>query len=638
MHKRADIQALRGWAILLVVLDHAGIWPFSHGYLGVDIFFVISGFLIGGIIMRDVEAGRFSFRDFYWRRAKRILPAAYAAVALTCLAALWFLSSLQLRDLTWQAIGALTWTANFVLLGQTGYFATAANMKPLLHMWSLSIEEQFYLIVPAVLVFVPARGWTFTVALICALSFALCIYWDAANPEGAFYMLPSRAWELGIGVGAALLTQRRPNWRASTWLLLPALVALIVVPIWSTGLPHPGADAAIVCLATAVVILSSRKSVGAAARWIGLVALGDISYSLYLIHWPVDAFLNNAYFGSPPLAVRIGLVVLSLALAILLFWTIERPVHRARLRPSAAYGAAALAAAFVICGVQYVGASSESRTYATELRPSVGFGENCMFGLAFEAGGCQNVAVPETLVWGDSYAAQYVNALSGVLRGGLLQATFNSCFPTPGEALDRTGSQPDPLGWANLCLKFNRAAIDRAVNDPAIHTVVISSPFRGYSSGMAILQADGTGKLTPAKSSLGAAIASLRSALTAITGAGKHVILFGPAPIFSGGDSSLCVERRARGLLSFGPQASCLIARAAAERRDADPIQILAAVKGMPNVTIVNLYDAMCSATECPTAVDGHPLYRDAGHLSDFGAHWLLNRLKSAHLLSGRSF
>jgi len=170
MPYRIDIQALRGIAVLLVVLYHARLLPLANGHFGVDIFFVISGFLISSQLYRQIEAEQFSFKQFYLRRAWRLLPAAFTVIAISLAVAPWALTHAEMTDLVHQAWGAVSFTANFVLWSQSGYFESSAELKPLLHTWSLSIEEQYYLLMPALLVFMPPKHWLKAIVLITLLS------------------------------------------------------------------------------------------------------------------------------------------------------------------------------------------------------------------------------------------------------------------------------------------------------------------------------------------------------------------------------------------------------------------------------------------------------------------------------------
>lgn len=211
MQYRPEVDGLRAIAVLPVILFHAGFSAFSGGFVGVDIFFVISGYLITTIIYQEMAQGRFSMWRFYERRARRILPALFA-VSLACIpfAWLWMLPN-EFKDFSQSLVGVATFTSNILFWRESGYFAGAAELKPLLHTWSLAVEEQFYILYPPLLLalyrFVPKLLFTI-ISLGALVSLGLAHWASSAHPSANFYLLPTRAWELGLGALAAIYLQR----------------------------------------------------------------------------------------------------------------------------------------------------------------------------------------------------------------------------------------------------------------------------------------------------------------------------------------------------------------------------------------------------------------------------------------------
>ena len=207
MKYRKDIDGLRSVAIIPVVLFHAGLSFLSGGYVGVDVFFVISGFLITSVIMRGLDSGKFSFAHFYERRARRLLPALFVVLAFSLIAGLFIMSPIQYRDMGTAIIATVFYLANILLWSRSGYFQSSSEYDPMLHMWSLSVEEQFYIFYPILLLVIVRslkRNPLAIVALISAASFALAV-WGVRNvPNPTFFWLPTRAWELGLGALVAL--------------------------------------------------------------------------------------------------------------------------------------------------------------------------------------------------------------------------------------------------------------------------------------------------------------------------------------------------------------------------------------------------------------------------------------------------
>lgn len=291
---RNDIQFLRGFAVLAVLFYHADIVPVLGGYLGVDIFFVISGYLITSIILRDIDNGTFSFSGFYLRRAKRLLPAAYSTLIFATLLSYAFLTAPQWDDYIKQLIGTVTFTANLILPFQTGYFESAAQGKPLLHAWSLSVEEQYYLAIPLLLCLTPSkwRGWALLVGAIISLIACLAFisvpftYWRLPTIDSkmmGFFSLPTRAWEMLVG---SLLA-----WKSRKSILsiprkykFAALFLVIVVTCFPIDSIHPRGDAVLVVIATAILLAGEKDWLPTNKVTRAMAKVGDFSYSLYLVH------------------------------------------------------------------------------------------------------------------------------------------------------------------------------------------------------------------------------------------------------------------------------------------------------------------------------------------------------------------
>ncbi|WP_272938893.1 MULTISPECIES: acyltransferase family protein, partial [Sinorhizobium] len=479
---RTDIQALRGLAVLLVVLYHAGVEPFAAGYLGVDIFFVVSGFLITSLIRTQLEQSRFSFGEFYYRRAKRLLPAAYVVIALTTIAAPFFLSDVGLREFHTQVIGALTFTGNIVFWFQSDYFGGAAETKPLLHFWSLAVEEQYYLLLPAFLTLTPRRWWLLGVSLLLVASLTLCLYVASRDPSAAFYLLPTRFWEMAIGSLGALLPAS-PRVAAKLSLLrLPALLLLLVIPIAPVGSQHPGADAALVCLATLILLLVPSRS-NLAVR--GMARIGDISYSLYLIHWPVLVYVRAVWLGDPPAFAIYAAVSFSIVVSLALHRFVEEP-FRNGIVTSRGRMASGLLAASVFLGFSpavAIAATQSKVDFGQIRRINYGLGRACDLtpGSPPQAipEACQTADRPELLVWGDSFAMALVPGLAKTVgEAGLAQLTMSGCLPAVGvAAFSSRAASPYPRAFGEDCIRFNDSVLGILKNQPEIRTVAISSPF-----------------------------------------------------------------------------------------------------------------------------------------------------------------
>ncbi len=634
---RPDIQALRGLAVLIIVLFHASIGPFKAGYLGVDIFFVISGFLITGLLIRSLEAGNFSFKEFYIRRAKRLLPAAFVTLLLTAIGSYFFLTISDFNDFKDQVIGSLTFTTNMTLLYQSGYFEGASKAKPLLHMWSLAVEEQFYMLVPLALFFTPQRFWKLGALAGIAASLVACILVYQHNPDMAFFTLPTRAWELGIGAAGALYSGHKALLRPVSLLFWPALAALMLIPVFPLSSHHPGLDAALVCLATLIVILRGVPD----GIWMKpLSKLGDYSYSLYLVHWPLFAFATNAYMEQDvPLDVRLALLGLSLGLAMLLYHLVEKPIHRAHITNYRPLVAGFFIGAIVVIGLTMVLRETyqDAKIYKEIRRTNIGLGVPCKQDQRYifnEA--CQTGGKPEILVWGDSHAMHLVaGVLSQAGESGVLQATKSGCSPLLG--LDYAYPR-QAANWGETCVRFNNEVLAKLADTPSLKLVILSSAFNALPEAgdtqfeKEINAGSSSAILTP-----DLAVSHLAQTAQQIRALGKRVVLVSSPPR-SGFNTGSCLERQVTGKISLGPNAGCRIAMTPTHALPPELDGVLQRLPQEAKLNVIELSDDLCGKDECKTMLNGKWIYRDGDHLSYEGSEEVFKEFKLMQQITQKAY
>jgi peptidoglycan/LPS O-acetylase OafA/YrhL len=358
--RRGDIQGLRAVAVLLVMLDHAGIPGLEGGYLGVDVFFVISGFLITGILVREVRrTGRVSIASFYARRARRILPAASVVLVAIVVVSSQLYGYLRINEVMTHVTWATFFAANIhSSLAGSNYFDATSFVSPVQHFWSLAVEEQFYLIWPPLIALVlftrrkagshprsdssptarPLRVLSITIAGLCLLSLAWSVWRTGVDPSATYYSTPARAWELGAGALLALGTTwvcRLPTWVtfAASWIGLAAVATAAAT--YSAATPFPGYHALLPVLGTVLILAGGieghRYGASVVLDRLPLRWIGDISYSLYLWHWPILVLPVVYLERDLQMRERVALMVGAIAVSALSYWFVEGPVQRAGL-------------------------------------------------------------------------------------------------------------------------------------------------------------------------------------------------------------------------------------------------------------------------------------------------------------------
>lgn len=504
---RSEIDGLRGVAVLAVVLYHAG-FGCPGGYVGVDVFFVISGFLITSLIWQDLEQGRFTFAHFWERRARRIVPALVVVTVAVLIAGWFFLLPGDFANLGGASAAQAVFAANIHYWRDSGYFSCAAEERPLLHTWSLAVEEQFYLIVPFLFWGMfrtrVLRGRAGVISLLAAgfiCSFAVSLYGVVRSPEAAFFLLPTRAWELLLGALAAFLPPARalPGRRGLRELFTLAGLVLILVPVllYTPETPFPGLAALPPCLGTALVIGANGGSKGAGPTVIGaalsmrpLIFTGLISYSLYLWHWPVLAF--SKYPATAPLSLGYRAILLSLGflLAILSWKYVETPFRERKWGASrkALFSLAGIGLATVFgCGLLCLVMRGYPQRFPMPARDLVNAKTDTAFndqltpedvraGKVIPLGARDAALRPTVFVWGDSHALAALPAIDTFLREQGLAgraAAHNSTAPI----LDWFA--PKKYGLGPDSIPFNESVFSY-IHDQRIPNVILCARWPVY--------------------------------------------------------------------------------------------------------------------------------------------------------------
>lgn len=626
---RDDIQILRAIAVTLVLLYHSKIPLLSSGFLGVDIFFVISGYLIAGIIVREINSATFSFKRFYLRRALRLLPAAYIVFIFVVLLSPLFLTYSELKDLFWQVVGALTFTSNIILWSQSGYFGGEAALKPLLHTWSLAIEEQFYLVLPVLLVLVRNR-LHLALAVILASASLVSVVVFRESPSASFYLLPMRAWELLLGVTVAIFCEKRGHHSTSPFFYYAALCSIIIIPFFPIATFHPGPTAGLLCLATAFIL--SRQPHRHSGDWIKPVRyVGAISYSLYLVHWPLFSFLNNITFAPPwsttDLSLRVGIILSSFALASALHHLVEIPFKN---------GTQAYKELFLFSGAPLILAAAYisitfTESAAAENNYSVKISSVCETeGLFSLDTACRSEGDSRMLVWGDSYAMHLIPGFAdgfSSLNLGVTHATRSACGPFIGVAQTRRQSGYNQK-WAEACIAFNDSVASAVLRSDLIDVVVLSSPFSYLiqnSEGLFIRHSLNE-EVIWREASYELATQTLENTVALIRSFGKRVVIVAPPPSASF-DMGRCGRRLFEGRPRIGVDKYCQFPKAKVDSIRPGTTKLLASVAEKLDVSVIDLSEATCHEGTCESVLRGVPLYADGGHLTREGSVLIASQL-----------
>jgi peptidoglycan/LPS O-acetylase OafA/YrhL len=613
---RRDIDGLRAVAVSAVIAYHLSADSLPGGYLGVDIFFVLSGFLITTIIWNDLETDRFSIRRFYERRVRRIMPALIAVLIPTSVLAIVILLPADLIGFARSLLATIVFLPNVYFWRDTNYFARAAEEKPLLHLWSLGVEEQFYLLFPLLLLVI-ARLWRKqALVLVGALTLASLAVnialnkFDAAN--SAFFLLPPRAWELGAGALLALAPAHAlPRGAPASLMSMIGLVLVAYALVSPLPLPLSLPAALPAVIGTGLLLWAGMAGLTPVGRGLSHavpVWLGKISYSLYLWHWPIIVFATYYLVRELNLWEMAAAICLMLVLSDLSWRYIEQPARKRMAFgrvATASVASSVCAAVLAVIILQTGGLPSRLPADAADINAAIGTNYRCPITSYISFGGSRACALnlpsrdpndAAVVLFGNSHAQMYAPLVEDIAREQgetLLLVPMNACLPTVSVNIDLP------------CLQLARRNLEDILRLPRATTVVIGLTWELPRSGL--VDAEGN---RSEKNALPMLVAGLDNLIARIEATGRQVVLIGPIAIPGFDVASYLSRQRAFGRPAAYPETT----PSAAFEQQYDAA--VAHFEVRLGERLVRPDKALCDATSCFFVRDGKSLFADSSHLA----------------------
>ncbi|HMT93191.1 acyltransferase family protein [uncultured Thiothrix sp.] len=610
MNYRPEIDGLRALAVVAVILFHMNFNLFQGGFLGVDLFFVISGYLITNLILNELKFNDFSLVGFYERRARRILPALLVVLLATYAFSWFFMLPDAHRAIGQYVVGSLTFSSNLLFYIQNkNYFKLGEEENPLLHTWSLAVEEQYYILFPLLLLLLwPNRRILLVVLVTIGMASILTANWLLAQQAlAAFYLLPARIWELLAGALAAIylssqLIQFKP---IHHWLGLLGL-GLMVLPIFlfNAHTPVPSFYTLIPVLGCVLVIIFAQKGAWVqrflSQRWI--VGLGLISYSVYLWHQPILVY-TQLMLGSLSTVTKLGILFpIMLVFAYLTWLLVEQPFRNKQqvsLKQLVAWVAPA-SLMLISLGVlgQFTNGFEMRSPLFQRLASNAGFGKQCNGNFQYQAA-CASSQMPAVATLGNSYMVHFSkNLTEQYATAGVLQLTKEGC--------EIGLIEKDVALHQNTCVDFYKKALQTIESLASIKLVIMSSPFNG------VLDED--------------YYASLRSIIDNLNEQGLPVLLLGPTPDAPFNVGRCLVKQYYLPWLATS-NTSCNFEVSAQQLKKVAKLQELA--QQTKAAKFIDLTETICSNYQCQMLREnGILMYTDQGHLSVEASSYVLNQLK----------
>ncbi len=631
---RKDLDGLRAIAVLMVLVFHFDLLGSKGaGFLGVDVFFVISGYLITSIIGRQIARGSFSLPQFYLNRVRRLAPALFATLFLVFLAGEMLLFPADFTSLVKEVAAAQLYVSNFYYWRTINYFGLSANSAYLLHTWSLAVEEQFYLLYPIGLALAYRFAMKRVFALVLgalAISFLLNLYFVASKPEATFYLLPTRAWELLAGACIALIDQRMRFARLTNLfgivglLLLAASFALL-----DRTYRFPGVAAIVPTAGAALAILAGADGKGVTQQILTngvLRYVGRISYPLYLVHWPIIVFCEQLFGERYTAPWRVAMFAVSIGLASAIYHLVERPIRDGKFAARSVVLISCYAAGLslsLLASVAVIGLKGMPGRFAPQVAVLAAYSGDrppempeCEHKGSFDPSkictiGTPGVA-PTWLIYGDSHAWAAREALEAWLASTGRSALFafkHSCPPLRGVHLYHDRGE---------CFSFNEGIFALLKRSPAIENVFLVSIWR---QPLDALTASDDIPPSPERS-IRLFQEQFRASLSEIVAMGKRAYVWEPLP----GANADVPQAMARALAGY-PSTSLEVNENTYRDTFAYFFKALVEEKAMISGTF-SPSKILCGSGICAVSLDGIPLYFDNNHLAASSASFWANQLK----------
>jgi peptidoglycan/LPS O-acetylase OafA/YrhL len=636
MKYRAEIDGLRAVAVISVILFHAGFERFKGGFVGVDVFFVISGYLITTIILVEKEQGTYSLLNFYERRARRILPALFLVMLASLpFAWLWLLAS-DMKSFSRSLIAVSLFSSNILFWRESGYWGTENELKPLLHTWSLAVEEQYYVLFPLFLMVMWRfrRRWILSSFIaIAAISLGIAQWGAYHEPVSNFLLLPTRGWELAIGATIAFYLLYRKQ--AINYLLsyksvneTLGIIGLVMIGYsvykFNENMPFPSIYALIPTTGAALIIIFSSPAslIGKLLGSKALVRIGLISYSAYLWHQPIFSFARHRSLMPLSKPLLLLLAIISFLFAYLSWKYVERPfrnktiVSRKMIFAFWAFGSTLFISIGFAGKMTYGFAERTTKSELTlsaideKLKINHGLNNICeeKFTLSRD---CRTSDEPEILIWGDSFAMHLVQGIMASNPDAkVIQMTKSVCGPFFDVA---PVNSKYPISWAKGCLKFTQEVREWLKANNSVKYAVLSSPFYQYIFNDIKLLFR-SGKIVDANFDI--AVKEFKKTLDELKEMGIEPVIFSPPPSVNGVNLGRCLGRAELIGLDLD---RCNFKLDELYHKEKIVYSFLESIMKKNN-RVIRLDNLLCSYSVCSTHIGSTFIYRDGGHLSHEGS------------------